>query len=70
MTSKPGQQTIAIHTLPDISRSKGNQTMRFDQLIKYNMRNIFVEKSYTKYAGEIIPRPLTIKPKLSQSLNR
>ena len=70
MTSKPGQQTIAIHILPDISRSKGNQTMRFDQLIKYNMRNIFVEKSYTKYAGEIIPRPLTIKPKLSQSLNR
>ena len=70
MTSKPGQQTIAIHTLPDISRSKGNQTMRFDQLIKYNMRNIFVEKSYTKYAGEIIPRPLSKKPKLSISLDQ
>ena len=69
MASKPGQQTIAICILPNISRSKGNQTARFDQLIKYN-RNIFVEKSYTKYAGEIIPRPLTIKPKLSQSLDQ
>ena len=70
MASKPGQQTIAIHILPNISRSKGNQTMKFGQLIEYNMRNIFVEKSYTKYAGEIIPRPLTIKPKLSQSLDQ
>ena len=70
MASKPGQQTIAIHILPNISRSKGNQAMKFGQLIEYNMKNIFVEKSYTKYAGEIIPRPLTIKPKLSQSLDQ
>ena len=39
MTSQPGQQTIAIHTLPNISRSKGNQTMKFNQLIEHNMRN-------------------------------
>ena len=32
--------------------------MKFGQLIKYNMRNSFVEKSYTKRAGETIPRPL------------
>ena len=44
--------------------------MKFDQLIKYNMKNIFVEKSYTKYAGEIIPRPLSKKPKLSISLDQ
>ena len=48
MTSQPGKQTIAIHILPNISRSKGNQTMKFGQLIEYNMRNIFLEKSYTK----------------------
>ena len=36
MTSEPGQQTITIHILPNISRSKGNQTMKFGQLIKYN----------------------------------
>ena len=28
--------------------------MKFDQLVEYNMRNIFVEKSYTKCAGETI----------------
>ena len=33
--------------------------MKFDQLIEYNMRNIFVEKSYTKCAKEIIPKPLS-----------
>ena len=26
--------------------------MKFDQLIEYNMRNIFLEKSYAKYGGE------------------
>ena len=54
MTPQPGSQTIAIHILPNISRGRGNQTMKFDQLVEYNMRNIFVEKSYTKFAGEII----------------
>ena len=43
--------------------------MKFGQLIEYNMRNIFAEKSYTKYAGEIIPRPLSKKSKLSISLD-
>ena len=32
--------------LPNISRSKGNQAMKFGQLIEYNMINIFLEKSY------------------------
>ena len=44
--------------------------MKFDQLIEYNMRNIFVEKSYTKWAGEITPRSLSKKPKFSISLDR
>ena len=61
MTSQPGQQTIAIHILPNISRSKGNQAMKFGQLIEYNMRNIFLEKSYKKCAGETIPRPFKIE---------
>ena len=34
MTSQPGQQTIAIHIFPNISRSKDNQTMKFGQLIE------------------------------------
>ena len=48
MTSKTGQQIITRQKLPNILRSKGNQTMKFGQLIEYNMRNIFIEKSYTK----------------------
>ena len=42
--------------------------MKFGQLIEYNMRNIFVEKSYTKFARETIPRPLSKKLKLSISM--
>ena len=52
MISQPGKQTIAIHMLPYIQRNKDNQTIKFGQLIEYNMRNIFLEKSYTKCGGE------------------
>ena len=38
-----------MQLLPNISRSKGNQT--FGQFLDYDMRNIFVEKSYTKCGG-------------------
>ena len=31
--------------------------MKFGQLVECNMRNIFLEKSYTKFSGEIIPDP-------------
>ena len=117
ITSQPGKQTIAIHILSIILRSKGNgtrktaswkiaprkiapysnsnpnrnfnpggdllrgrgvqssggqfpvmrgnQTMEFGQLIEYNMRNIFLEKSYTKYGWETIPRPYSKKSNLS-----
>ena len=43
MTSQSGYQTISIHILSDISRSKGNQTMEFGQLTDYDIRNIFLE---------------------------
>ena len=39
MTSQPGKQTIAVHILLNISRNKGNEAMKFDQLIEYNRRN-------------------------------
>ena len=44
--------------------------MKFGQLIEYNMRNIFVEKSYTKCDGETIPRPFSKNPKWSISLDQ
>ena len=38
--------------------------MKFGQLIEYNMRNIFLEKSYAKYRREAIPRPFSKKIKI------
>ena len=70
MTSQPGQQRIVIHILPNISKSKGNQTMKFDQLIECNMRNIFLEKSYIKFGGETISRPFYKRSKLSICLDQ
>ena len=61
---------MAIHILPNISESKGNQAMKIGQLIEYNMRNISVEKSYTRCVREAIPRPLSKKPKLSIFLDQ
>ena len=56
MTPQHRKQAIAIQISPNISRSKGNQTMKFGQLIEYNMRIIFLEKSYTKCDVKTIPR--------------
>ena len=44
--------------------------MKFRQLIEYNMRNIFFQKSYTECGGEPFPRPFFEKIKLSISLNQ
>ena len=59
-----------IHILPNISKNKDNQTMKFGQLIECNMTNTFLEKSYTKRGGETSPRPFSGKWKLSISLNQ
>ena len=48
---------LAIHILPNISKSKGNQTMKSRQFMEYYITNIFLEKSFTKYGGETVPRP-------------
>ena len=50
-----------------ISRSKVNETIKFGLLIEYNMKNIFLEKLYTKYGQETIPRHFSKKSKLSIS---
>ena len=49
--SSPGRQATAIQILTNISRSAENQAMKFSQLIEYNMRNIFLQISYTKCGG-------------------
>ena len=51
MTSQPGLQTIAIHILPNIWPGRGNQTMKFGQLIE-----IIFFKNYTENeARRLVP---------------
>ena len=64
MTSQPGIQRNTVHLLLNISRSKGNETMKF------NMRKIFLEKLYKKCGAETVPRPFSKKSKLSVSLDQ
>ena len=71
MTPQPGKQTIGISKLPNMSGSKGNQTMKIDQLIEYNnTKSIFLEKSSIKCGEEAIPWPFSKKSNLSISLNQ
>ena len=58
ITLQSGQQINTIHILVNISRIERNQTMKFGQLIEYNMCNTFLEKSYTKCGGEASLSPL------------
>ena len=57
MTCQTGKQAIVIYVLPNIVRNKDNQAVKFGPLREYNMKNIFLEKPYTKFGGETSPRP-------------
>ena len=48
MTSQPGLQTNEKHILPNISQTKSDQTMKFDQLIEHNKRKNFPRKIIQK----------------------
>ena len=61
MTSQPSLQTITIHILPNISQSKGNQTMKFGQLIEY----VFLQKLCQKRGRETSSRPHYFLKKLN-----
>ena len=43
MSSSSGKEIVTICILPIITRSKGNQTIKFGQLIEYEVRNIFLK---------------------------
>ena len=38
------EKVVEMHILPIILKSKDNQTVKFDHLIEYHMRNTFLEK--------------------------
>ena len=44
--------------------------MKFSQLMEYNISNIYLEKSYTKFVGETIPRRFSKLSKLSIYLDQ
>ena len=50
MTSQTGKQIIPIHILSNIVKSKGNQTIKFGQLIGYKgTPRLFYKKSNRAY---------------------
>ena len=64
MASQPGKQVIAMHILPNISKSNENQTMKFRQLIKYSMRKSFLKNDTRNVIEKHFPRPFSKKLKL------
>ena len=54
MTSQAGEQITIIHTLSNISRSKGNNTDKLGQLI----RNIFLKNHTQNVMVKLVPDPL------------
>lgn len=51
ITLQTGQQIISIHVLPKVSRTKENQTMKFGQLPKHYLGNIFFKYHTENEAG-------------------
>ena len=54
-----GKQIISKHILPNFSSSKGNQAMKFGQLIELNIRNIFLEKYLQNVVEKLLPDPFS-----------
>ena len=52
ITLQTGQQIISIHILPKVSINKENETMKFGQLPKYYLRNIFFSNIIQKMRQE------------------
>ena len=55
MTSKPGQQIIAIYLLPNILRSKGDQAMVFGQIQNITREIFFFKNHAENEAGGLVP---------------
>ena len=64
MTSNTGQQIITIHILPNISKSKENQAMKFGQIMKYSMRNISLINHVKNDVGRLVPDLLLLFKKV------
>ena len=68
MTSQPGKLTIAINILPNTQEENDLPNLEYHftkseneiwSVIEYNMKIIFLQKSYTKWDREIIRGPFS-----------
>ena len=55
MGSQIGQQIITIHILLNISRSWGNQKIKFVQLMEYKMSNSFLGNNTRNFTEKVVP---------------
>ena len=60
MTTQTGKQVTTICILPNISRSKGNQKIKFGQVMKNIVRNTFSVKLCRKQSRKTSSRPLFV----------
>ena len=51
MTLKPGKQTIAIHILPNISRSKGNQVAWWVNVLQEELKGAWFNPPLGAWPG-------------------
>ena len=59
MALQSGQQIITIHILPNISRRKVNQAMKFGQLIEYIMRKFFLKNHTQNVVEKLDPEQIS-----------
>ena len=52
------EKIITLQILPNISGTKGNKVTEIGELIEYNVRSIFIQKSCRKWGRETSNRPL------------
>ena len=69
MTSSTEKQIITVRILPNISRSEGNQRMKFGQSIEGNVKNIFFENQAKNEPKRLVPGlSLVFKKALNEAL--
>ena len=54
ITSQSVQQAIKVRILPNISRNKGNKTIKSGQLTGYNKKNIFLKNHAENVTGRLV----------------
>ena len=55
MASQTRQQTMSINIKPTISQSKDIKTMKYGQLMEYNMRNGFFQNHAENVGKRLVP---------------